>query len=68
MQSLLKLFGTSVAGLGIFVFVGNAYAVTARNTAGNVAQWNSRAGVTTSVSSQRMPTMPTLPNFTVGNV
>lgn len=65
MHSLLKLFGMSMIGVAVSAFVGDAYAVSATGRAGatNVG----RAGVTTSASSQRMPTMPTLPNFTVGN-
>ncbi len=68
MHRLMNLFGTFVAGLGLFAFVGTVYAATPAGRAAysNVTQAN-RAGVTTSVSSQRMPTMPTLPNFTVGN-
>lgn len=67
---LKKLLGISMFGIGVCLFVGNSYAVTAssgRSGYGNVSQ-TSRAGVTSSAASQRMPTMPTLPNFTVGNV
>ena len=67
MQTVLKLFGVSVVGLGMCAFVGNVYAATGRADYGNVTQLN-RAGATTAAASQRMPTMPTLPNFTVGNV
>lgn len=68
MHSWLKLFGASVAGLGVIAVFGGANAAeTGRAAYGNVTQLN-RAGVTTSASSQRMPTMPTLPNFTVGNM
>lgn len=69
MQSLLKFFGTSVAGLGLFAFIGTVYAAdtsTARS-AYDVRGLN-RAGTTQSTASQRMPTMPTLPINSVGNL
>ena len=66
MRSVLKLFGVSVIGAGMCMFVGNVYAATGRADYSNVSQLN-RAGTSTT-ATQRMPTMPTLPNFTVGNV
>lgn len=66
MRFVLKLFGVSVIGAGMCMFVGNVYAATGRADYSNVSQLN-RAGTSTT-ATQRMPTMPTLPNFTVGNV
>lgn len=66
MRSVLKLFGVSVIGAGMCMFVGSVYAATGRADYSNVSQLN-RAGTSTT-ATQRMPTMPTLPNFTVGNV
>jgi len=65
MQNLLKMFGLSVAGIGICAFIGNAYAVQGT---GRAAYNNVRAGATSATASQRMPTMPTLPVISVGNI
>lgn len=64
MQNLLKLFGASVAGLGFFAFVGAADAADGMGRAG----YNVRSSVSVSSSSQRMPTMPTLPGNSIGNL
>ena len=68
MQSWLKMFSTSVVCLGMCVGATGAIGADAvgRGAYSNVTQMN--RGATQSMSSQRMPTMPTLPNFTVGNV
>lgn len=68
MRSRLNMFSLSVIGLGMCAFIGGAYAATSTGRGANstVSQFN-RASATISASSQRMPTMPTLPNFTVGN-
>lgn len=69
MQSLLKFFGTSVAGLGLFAFIGTVYAAdTSTARAGYNVRGLNRSGVTQTTASQRMPTMPTLPINTVGNL
>ena len=69
MQSLLKFFGTSVVGLGLFAFVGTVYAAdTSTARAGYNVRGLNRSGVTQTTASQRMPTMPTLPINTVGNL
>ena len=69
MQSLLKFFGTSVASLGMFAFIGTVYAAdTSTARAGYNVRGLNRSGVTQTSASQRMPTMPTLPINTVGNL
>ena len=69
MQSLLKFFGTSVASLGMFAFIGTVYAAdTSTARAGYNVRGLNRSGVTQTTASQRMPTMPTLPINTVGNL
>ncbi len=69
MQSLLKFFGTSVVGLGMFAFIGTVYAAdTSTARAGYNVRGLNRSGVTQTTASQRMPTMPTLPINTVGNL
>lgn len=69
MQSLLKFLGTSVAGLGLFAFIGTVYAAdTSTARAGYNVRGLNRSGVTQTTASQRMPTMPTLPINTVGNL
>ena len=69
MRNFLKAFGASVAGLGLFAFVGNVYAVdnSTGRAAYNVRGLN-RAGATQATASQRMPTMPSLPINSVGNL
>lgn len=69
MRNLLRAFGASVAGLGLFAFVGNVYAVdnSTGRAAYNVRGLN-RTGTTQATASQRMPTMPTLPINSVGNL
>ncbi len=66
MQSLQKMFGSSVALLSMFVF--SVTAMAAENP-GRAAYTNmgrlNRAGV---ASSPRMPTMPSLPIDSVGNL
>lgn len=65
MQNLLKMFGMSIAGLGICAFVGDAYAVQSSPR----AAYNVRSGVSaTGNAAQRMPSMPTLPIISVGNI
>ena len=67
MQSVLNKLGASVLVLGMFGIAVDAFAVTASGrSAYNVAPLN-RAGVN-SMSSQRMPTMPTLPGSVTGNM
>ena len=69
MQSLLKFLGTSVASLGMFAFIGTVYAAdTSTARAGYNVRGLNRSGTTQSTASQRMPTMPTLPINTVGNL
>ena len=69
MQSLLKFFGTSVASLGMFAFIGTVYAAdTSTARAGYNVRGLNRSGVTQTTASQRMPTMPTLPINAVGNL
>ena len=72
MQSLLKFFGTSVASLGMFAFIGTVYAAdTSTARAGYNVRGLNRSGVTQTTASQRMPTMPTMPTLpinTVGNL
>lgn len=65
MQNLLKVFGLSVVGLGICAFGGNADAVQSSPR----AAYNVRSGVSaTGNTAQRMPSMPTLPIISVGNI
>lgn len=65
MQNLLKMFGLSVVGLGICAFVGNADAAQSSPR----AAYNVRSGVSaTGSATQRMPSMPTLPIISVGNI
>ena len=61
MQRLLKIFGVSVIGLGMCSFIGASYA--AQPATGRGA-YNRVAGTT----AARMPSMPTLPIFTTGNM
>ena len=61
MQRLLKIFGVSVIGLGMCTFVGQSYAdqpATGRAAYNRVS----------AASTARMPSMPTLPIFTTGNL
>lgn len=66
MHNLLKIFGMSVASVGLFALCGP---VSAAQSAGRAA-YNVRSGVSvsSSPSSQRMPTMPTLPGNAIGNL
>ena len=65
MQNFLKIFGMSIAGLGICAFVGDVYAVQSSPR----AAYNVRSGVSsTNNAAQRMPSMPTLPIISVGNI
>ena len=57
--NLKKFFGASIAGLGIFAFVGMCYAASNPGR----AAYGRVAGATTA----RMPSMPTLPGMAVGN-
>ena len=58
-SELKKFFGLSVAGLGVFAFIGMCYA--ASNTG------RSAFGRTTGATTARMPSMPSLPGMAVGN-
>ena len=57
--NLKKVFSASVAGIGIFAFVGMCYAASNPGR----AAYGRVAGTTTA----RMPSMPTLPGMAVGN-
>lgn len=69
MRCRLNLASISFVGISMCTFIGTLYAATPTGRAdyGTVSQLN-RAGANTAVSSQRMPTMPTLPNLSVGNI
>lgn len=66
MTCLFKLLGTSVVSLSVCALMYSANAATARSGSSNArsAMINSGMGA----SQQRMPTMPTLPIISVGNV
>ena len=67
MSGMFRLFGLSVGSLAVCALFSGADAATARNGGGagaRSATMNSGAGVT----QARMPSMPTLPIVSVGNV
>lgn len=63
MQNLLKMFGISGAVLGLVAMVSGADAATGRASYANV-----RASVNANTAIGRMPSMPTLPINSVGNL
>ncbi len=66
MRSLLKIWGTSFAGVGVLAFIGAAYGVAPAGRAWyNNAAATGRAGMS---NAARMPSMPTLSINTVGNM
>ncbi|MDW2958978.1 MAG: hypothetical protein R8M37_04210 [Alphaproteobacteria bacterium] len=66
MTRLSKLLGTSVISVSIFALIYGANAATARNGTSNARSATANSGVGT--AQQRMPSMPTLPIISVGNV
>lgn len=68
MPNMRNVVSASVAGLGLFVFIGTVYAAdSAGRAAYNVRSLN-RSGEMQNTSTQRMPTMPTLPGSATGNL
>lgn len=67
MSGLLRLLGLSAvtAGLSAFVCVAEAVQATGRSAYNNV---RTTPGVATGTASVRMPSMPTLPIISVGNI
>lgn len=63
MQNLLKVFGISGALMGLVAMVSGADAATGRASYANV-----RASVNPNAAVERMPSMPTLPINSVGNM
>ena len=63
MQNLLKVFGISGALMGLVATVSGADAATGRASYANV-----RASVNPNAAVERMPSMPTLPINSVGNM
>ena len=63
MRNLLKMFGISGALMGLIATVSGADAATGRASYANV-----RASVNANAAVERMPSMPTLPINSVGNM
>lgn len=66
MTCLFKLLGTSVVSLSVCALMYSANAATARS--GSLNARSAMANDGTGVPQQRMPTMPTLPIISVGNI
>lgn len=67
MFKILKVFGLSVVSAGVCLLGGVADAATGRAAYENV-RTGSFAGAAQGASTQRMPSMPTLPLIAVGNI
>ena len=67
MFKILKVFGLSVVSAGVCLLGGAADAATGRAAYENV-RTGSFAGAAQGASTQRMPSMPTLPLIAVGNI
>ena len=67
MFKILKVFGLSVVSAGVYLLGGAADAATGRAAYENV-RTGSFTGAAQGASTQRMPSMPTLPLIAVGNI
>ena len=69
MRGLHKALKPAVSVFAMFIFVCDAYSATPSEGRGNYdVRGVNRAGITQSTASQRMPTMPTLPGNSTGNL